>query len=117
MSKCPNCSKRNAKKSNFCYACGKSLKTESGVPKPMPSVKVITPLDLDTSSSYDIDQSTQIMRPNTERPGMCYYHPDLPAMYICGRCNKTICLNCGRPYGQLILCPQCYSVPYAPIFY
>jgi hypothetical protein len=117
LSKCPNCGKRNSKKSNFCYACGKSLKSESGIPKPAPTVKVITPLDLTSPKDFSFDQPAQIMRPNTERPGMCYYHPDLPAMYVCGRCNRPICINCGKPYGQLILCPQCYSLPYTHVYY
>ena len=115
MPNCPNCGKRNAKKSNFCYACGKSLKLEDRISKPAPTVKVITPLNLE-APSYDVNQSMQIIRPYTERAGMCYYHPDLPAMYICGRCNKSICVNCSRPYGQIILCPQCYTFPFSQIY-
>ena len=42
-------------------------------------------------------------------PGMCYYHQSLPAVYICSRCGRSICRDDSRFYGDLILCPQCYS--------
>jgi DNA-directed RNA polymerase subunit RPC12/RpoP len=43
------------------------------------------------------------------RVGSCFYHPDLPAVYVCNRCGKNICRDCAKSYGGLILCPQCYS--------
>ena len=42
-------------------------------------------------------------------PGMCYYHASLPAMYVCNRCGRPICRDCSKPYGDLTLCPQCYT--------
>jgi hypothetical protein len=53
------------------------------------------------------------------RIGMCYYHPDLPAVYICNRCGRPICRDCAKNYSGLILCPQCYSMSIprpAPIY-
>jgi hypothetical protein len=41
-------------------------------------------------------------------PGMCFYHPNLPAVYICSRCGRPICRDCSKEYMGLILCPQCY---------
>ncbi|WP_455277649.1 hypothetical protein [[Eubacterium] cellulosolvens] len=45
-------------------------------------------------------------------PGMCYYHPTLPAAYVCSRCGRSICRGDSRFYGDLILCPQCHASIY-----
>lgn len=42
-------------------------------------------------------------------PGMCYYHPNLRASYVCSRCGRSICRDDSRFYGDLILCPQCHA--------
>ncbi|HUO41899.1 MAG TPA: hypothetical protein VMU35_02910 [Methylomirabilota bacterium] len=48
-------------------------------------------------------------------PNSCFYHADLPAMFVCSRCGRKICGSCNKPYSGLTLCPNCYhSVP-API--
>ncbi len=38
----------------------------------------------------------------------CYYHPNLPAVMVCGRCGRNICSSCSKPYLDLALCPQCF---------
>lgn len=44
----------------------------------------------------------------------CFYHTDLPAMFVCSRCGRKICSSCNKPYSGLSLCPSCYhSVPVA----
>ena len=113
LTECLNCGKKNAKKSRFCYSCGNPLEIGNETKSP-PTVKVVTPLDL-TPPSYISNTSimttpSQITRHH--QPGMCYYHQDLQAIYVCGRCGKTICQNCTKPYGQISLCPQCYGMPY-----
>jgi hypothetical protein len=66
-------------------------------------------------------------------PGMCAYHAELPAAFICNRCGKSICSTCAVRYGQVVFCPQCspvsqsqqpqgygqypYSYPYYPYYY
>jgi len=42
-------------------------------------------------------------------PGMCFYHPSLPAVYICNRCGRAICRDDSKAYMDLVLCPQCYA--------
>jgi hypothetical protein len=64
--------------------------------KPVPSVRVVTPV-------------TQGVPSRVPAPGMCFYHPSLPAVYICNRCGRAICRDCSKSYMDLILCPQCYS--------
>jgi hypothetical protein len=45
------------------------------------------------------------------KPGMCAYHKELPAAFICNRCGKSICQNCAVRYGQVVFCPQCSPFP------
>jgi len=42
-------------------------------------------------------------------PGMCHFHPSLPAVYVCGRCGKEICRDDAKSYENLVMCPQCYQ--------
>jgi len=44
----------------------------------------------------------------------CFYHPNLPAMLICYRCGRKICVSCSHPYNGLTLCPNCYRTVPAP---
>ena len=44
------------------------------------------------------------------KPGMCSYHQELPAAFICNRCGKSICSSCAIRYGQVVFCPQCSPV-------
>jgi len=47
-------------------------------------------------------------------PNSCFYHPDLPAMFVCSRCGRKICSSCNKSYSGLSLCPSCYhTVPAA----
>jgi len=64
--------------------------------KPVPSVRVVTP----------VTQGAPIRVPP---PGMCFYHPSLPAVYICNRCGRAICRDDSKSYMDLILCVQCYQ--------
>lgn len=72
------------------------------------------------------------MKDGVPKPGMCSYHSELPAAFICNRCGKSICSNCAIRYGQVVFCPQCspvsggqqpmgyeyypYSYPYYPYY-
>lgn len=53
------------------------------------------------------------------QPGMCAYHKELPAAFICNRCGKSICTTCAIRYGQVVFCPQCSPFPggYQPYTY
>lgn len=44
-------------------------------------------------------------------PGMCAYHTELPAGFICNKCGKSICQSCSIRYGQVVFCPQCSPFP------
>jgi hypothetical protein len=77
--------------------------------KPVPSVRVVTPV-------------APAVPARVPAPGMCYYHPHLPAVNICSRCGRSICRYDSIPYDSLILCPPCYQtisqivpVPAAPM--
>ncbi len=98
MVTCIICKRENDKKAEYCIFCGTSLSVQPGVApsvKPVPSVRVVSP----------VAQPGAAVR--VPPPGMCYYHPNLPAVYVCNRCGRPICRDCAKPYSDLVLCPQC----------
>ncbi|MBS7622628.1 zinc ribbon domain-containing protein [Candidatus Bathyarchaeota archaeon] len=94
VKQCPKCGAANRDDATFCSSCGSSFAAPAV--KPVPSVKVVRPAV--PSIPYRVPP-----------PGMCYYHPNLPAQYICSRCGRAICRDDARFYGDLVLCPQCYA--------
>lgn len=91
---CPQCAASNRDDATFCSSCGASFAAPTV--KPVPSVRVVSPAA----------PSTAVRVPP---PGMCYYHPSLPAVYVCSRCGRAICRDDSRAYGDLTMCPQCYA--------
>jgi len=91
---CPKCGAANRDDATFCSSCGGSFMAPAV--KPIPSVKIVRPAV--PSVPYRVPP-----------PGMCYYHPNLPAQYICSRCGRAICRDDARFYGDIVLCPQCYA--------
>ncbi len=71
-----------------------------------PKVRVIAPIEgLQTSAQMAPSRvSASISR-------TCAYHQSIPAVYICAKCTKAMCMSCARPHGHLYLCPQCYQPP------
>ena len=95
--KCPACGYNNRDDAAFCSSCGSSLAGAAGpILKPVPSVRVVTP----------VSPGNPIRVP---APGQCYYHPNLPAVYVCNRCGRAICRDDSKAYMDLVLCPQCYA--------
>jgi hypothetical protein len=97
VKRCPSCGYNNRDDAVFCSSCGASL-AAAGAPmmKPVPSVRVVTPV-------------TPGVPTRVPAPGMCFYHPSLPAVYICNRCGRAICRDDSKAYMDLVLCPQCYA--------
>jgi hypothetical protein len=83
MSVCPSCGAEIPERSNFCDKCDASLGVVPAF-KSVPSVRV-------------------------PRPGQCFYHPNLPAVYVCNRCGRAVCRDDSKAYMDLVLCPQCYA--------
>jgi len=100
VKKCPACGFDNRDDANFCANCGASLAAPPTV-KPVPAVRVVSP----------VAPPGPVRIPS---PGMCYYHPNLPAAYICARCGRAICKDCAKFYNGLVLCPQCYALVAGP---
>ncbi len=44
-------------------------------------------------------------------PGMCFYHREMPATYVCSKCGRSMCTSCDKTYGPLHFCPQCNPFP------
>jgi hypothetical protein len=103
VKRCPSCSYNNRDDAAFCSSCGASLAGTAPALKPVPSVRVVTP----------VTAGGPIRVP---APGQCFYHPNLPAVYVCNRCGRAICRDDSKAYMDLVLCPQCYAgvVPMAP---
>ena len=97
--KCPSCGYNNRDDAAFCSSCGTSI-AAAGPPtpalKPVPSVRVVTP----------VSPGGPVRVPP---PGQCFYHPNLPAVYVCNRCGRSICRDDSKAYMDLVLCPQCYQ--------
>ena len=97
VKKCPSCGYNNRDDASFCSSCGASLAGAAAPTlKPVPSVRVVTPV----SAGGPI---------RVPPPGQCYYHPNLPAVYVCNRCGRSICRDDSKAYMDLVLCPQCYA--------
>jgi DNA-directed RNA polymerase subunit RPC12/RpoP len=109
VKQCPKCGAANRDDATFCSSCGTSF--AGPAVKPIPSVKVVRP-GVPSGMPHRVPP-----------PGMCYYHSNLPAQYICSRCGRAICRDDARMYGDLVMCPQCYagivpiSVPQPPPAY
>ena len=95
VKQCPKCGAANRDDATFCSSCGTSF--AGPAVKPVPSVKVVRP-GVPSGAPHRVPP-----------PGMCYYHPNLPAQYICSRCGRAICRDDARNYGDLVMCPQCYA--------
>ena len=95
--KCLSCGYNNRDDAAFCSSCGGSLAGAAAPAlKPVPSVRVVTP----------VTPGGPIRVP---APGQCFYHPNLPAIYVCNRCGRSICRDDSKAYMDLVLCPQCYA--------
>ena len=92
---CSQCEATNRDDATFCSSCGTSFAAPTV--KPVPSVEVVRPGAPPTAAPVRVPP-----------PGMCYYHPTLPATYICSRCGRQIGRECTNYYGDLTICPQCY---------
>jgi hypothetical protein len=86
------------------------MASEEGAPKEVdeisPKVRVITPIE-----GLEAGPAVAATSPVPVRSTICAFHPNMPAVYICSQCSKSMCMNCAVPYGQLFLCPQCYIPP------
>src|SRR5208282_6706731 len=100
VKRCPSCGYNNRDDAGFCSSCGAAISggTNASTPalKPVPSVRVVTP----------VSPGGPVRVP---APGQCFYHPNLPAVYVCNRCGRAICRDDSKNYMDLVLCPQCYQ--------
>ena len=107
VKKCPSCGYNNRDDAAFCSSCGASIGGTGTLPapflKPVPSVRVVTPVSMGGPV-------------RVPAPGQCFYHPNLPAVFVCNRCGRSICRDDSKAYMDLVLCPQCYQsvVPMSP---
>ncbi|MGA3298356.1 MAG: hypothetical protein ABSD41_13015, partial [Candidatus Bathyarchaeia archaeon] len=108
VKKCLSCDFNNRDDAAFCASCGASMTGAGPLPTapsmhPVPSVRVVTPGSPGSPVRVPV-------------PGQCFYHPNLPAVFACNRCGRSICRDDSKDYRDLVLCPQCYQgvVPMSP---
>ena len=107
VKRCPSCGYNNRDDAAFCSGCSASITGTATLPapflKPVPSVRVVTP----------VSPGSPVRVPT---PGQCFDHPNLPAVFVCNRCGRSICRDDSKAYMDLVLCPQCYQgiVPMSP---
>jgi len=100
MSVCQVCGKANADDARFCFSCGTGL-TQA----PPVKVDIKSPL----ASFPPTPAVPPIYTPRQMvRSGSCYYHPELPSIFVCSRCGRSICAGCNKQYGALSFCPECF---------
>lgn len=46
----------------------------------------------------------------TEVPGTCAEHDDRPAVGTCGRCGRTVCVECAIPFHGALRCESCAAI-------
>jgi len=129
MPTCPKCGKANPKRAKFCYDCGSSMYPPPTVPmasmgaptvsvqpapKPAPAVRVISPTGIPQIQQTPSMPQARAISMRIPSMGTCSYHRELPAMYICSRCSRSICKACGRHYFNMVFCPQCYGLSVPP---
>ncbi|MEE9150922.1 MAG: B-box zinc finger protein [Thermoplasmata archaeon] len=71
-----------------------------------PNVRVIAPIEGPEKKAQMAPMSF-----SATPSRMCAFHRTIPAIYICAKCSKPLCMSCAVSYGHLYLCPQCYPPP------
>jgi predicted amidophosphoribosyltransferase len=103
MAQCQVCGKANLDDARFCFNCGTPISQGPPVKVEVKSPLTSFPTAQPMSAPPPIYPPRQV-----PRQGSCYYHPELPSMYICSRCGRPICMGCSRQYGVLTFCSECY---------
>ena len=103
VKKCGRCSYDNTDQSKYCSRCGTLLfAAPLTIPTALATKHIPTALATKPISS--------IMQPparSITSIGMCFYHHNLPALHICGRCGRQICRHCSLSRTGLVLCVEC----------
>ena len=98
--KCTVCGNDNPDEATFCAKCGEKVKT------PITIKAQRGPAMGGQYQQPAVRQQRAVRAVST--PGMCFYHQQLPAMYVCSRCGRSICRTCAKNIGGLAFCPHCY---------
>jgi hypothetical protein len=128
---CPKCGAANRDIASFCSKCGTSFTLQGTPPVPPPTVSATPPPStaippttttpppapppIYPPTTHSYPSAPRVPQTSPSAPGiprspvvgMCSFHPNLPAIHVCGKCGKFLCTNCTRRYMNMILCPQC----------
>ncbi len=98
--KCKSCNVENPEGAAFCSNCGSSLGADI-------KVKIQRGIVQPQRRTPQIQHRQVTSRRSVSMPGMCFYHQQLPATYVCSRCGRAICHSCSSFIGPLAFCPHC----------
>lgn len=111
---CPQCGRGNADETLYCIYCGYNFSgvgvkpagppPSSGVAMKGPGVRV-KPGGGPAAQPYPPQAPVRPSRISS--PGMCFYHTQIPAKYVCARCGRSICRDCAKIRGDMVFCVQC----------
>jgi len=107
VKKCGRCSYDNTDESKYSSRCGTLL---FAAPLTIPTALATKPLPTALATKPISSIITSI--------GMCFYHHNLPAVHICGRCGRQICRHCALSRTGLMLCVECsdkFFHPWVPV--
>ena len=99
--KCKSCGNENPEDAVYCGKCGGKQGDDIKV-KIQREVKVKR-----GPSAAVAPRATATVKRTVSMPGMCFYHQQLPATYVCSRCGRSICHSCSSFVGSLAFCPHC----------
>lgn len=106
---CPRCNTPVAAGNRYCTSCGADLSASAapaaggyqaaGGPAPV-KVKVVKSAPRTAGAA----PASTIRVPT---PGNCYYHQNLVATHVCGRCGRSVCTDCAKNHGGITFCTEC----------
>ncbi|MEM2084204.1 MAG: hypothetical protein QXV10_06790 [Nitrososphaerota archaeon] len=108
---CPNCGHSLTKDSIICDSCKKVINYCFNCNAPLRKV-------FEETKIKEIEASI-LEKPPKISLKVCFFHPKIEAIAKCDACDKLLCKDCAKKFGDLTLCPEDYpkdieAVEYAP---
>lgn len=108
---CPNCGAPLKKDSIICDSCKKVINYCFNCNAPLRKI-------FEETKIKEIEASI-LEKPPKIPLKTCFFHPKIEAITKCDACDKLLCKDCAKKFGDLTLCPEDYPkdieiVEYAP---
>jgi hypothetical protein len=97
---CPNCGAPLTKDSIICDSCKKVINYCFNCNAPLRKVFEETKMKAIEASILE--------KPPKISLKACFFHPKIEAIAKCDACDKLLCKDCAKKFGDLTLCPEDY---------